>query len=103
MRDFSEGKFNVLLSTSVGEEGIDIPKVDIVIFYEPVPSEIRYIQRRGRTGRGEIGRVIILVTRNTLDERFYWIAIKKEKKMFLLIKRLKKYLLLKKKRKRKML
>jgi Fanconi anemia group M protein len=92
LKDFSEGKFNVLLSTSVGEEGIDIPKVDIVIFYEPVPSEIRYIQRRGRTGRGEIGEVIILVTKNTMDERFYWVSIKKEKKMLYIIKRIKKYL-----------
>ncbi|MGC9079138.1 MAG: DEAD/DEAH box helicase [Nanopusillaceae archaeon] len=92
LNEFKENKFNVLLSTSVGEEGIDIPKVDIVIFYEPVPSEIRYIQRRGRTGRGEIGKVIILVTKNTLDERFYWTAITKERKMFLLVKRLKKYL-----------
>ncbi|EOD42778.1 ERCC4-like helicase [Candidatus Nanobsidianus stetteri] len=92
LKDFSEGKFNVLLSTSVGEEGIDIPKVDIVIFYEPVPSEIRYIQRRGRTGRGEIGEVIILVTKNTMDERFYWVSIRKEKKMLYIIKRIKKYL-----------
>jgi len=92
LKDFSEGKFNVLLSTSVGEEGIDIPKVDIVIFYESVPSEIRYIQRRGRTGRGEIGEVIILVTKNTMDERFYWVSIRKEKKMLYIIKRIKKYL-----------
>jgi ERCC4-like helicases len=83
LKDFSEGKFNVLLSTSVGEEGIDIPKVDIVIFYEPVPSEIRYIQRRGRTGRGEIGEVIILVTKNTMDERFYWVSIRKEKRCYI--------------------
>ncbi|BBL45381.1 DEAD/DEAH box helicase [Nanobdella aerobiophila] len=92
LKMFSENQFSVLLSTSVGEEGIDIPKVDIVIFYEPVPSEIRYIQRRGRTGRGEIGRTIILITRGTLDQRFYWVAIQKERKMFTLIKRLKKYI-----------
>jgi len=92
LKDFSEGRFNVLLSTSVGEEGIDIPKVDIVVFYEPVPSEIRYIQRKGRTGRGEIGEVIILVTKNTMDERFYWVSIRKEKKMLYIVKKLKKYL-----------
>jgi len=92
LREFAEGKFNVLLATSIGEEGIDIPKVDIVIFYEPVPSEIRYIQRRGRTGRGEIGKVYILVTRNSIDQRFYWVAITKERKMFKVIKQLKKYL-----------
>lgn len=89
---FRKGDYNVLLATSVGEEGIDIPKVDIVIFYEPVPSEIRYIQRRGRTGRGEFGKVMILVAKDTLDERFYWVAINKERKMFRLIKRIIKYL-----------
>lgn len=92
LRNFAEGKFNVLLATSIGEEGIDIPKVDIVIFYEPVPSEIRYIQRRGRTGRGEIGKVYIFVTKKSIDERFYWVAINKERKMFKLIKHIKKYL-----------
>ncbi len=92
LNDFKEGRFNVLLATSVGEEGIDIPKVDIVIFYEPIPSEIRYIQRRGRTGRGEIGKVVILITKNSLDEKFYWVAIRKEKKMLYLVKKLKKYL-----------
>jgi len=92
LREFAEGKFNILLATSIGEEGIDIPKVDIVIFYEPVPSEIRYIQRRGRTGRGEIGKVYILVTKNSIDRKFYWVAITKERKMFKVIKQLKKYL-----------
>jgi len=48
---FRMGQYQVLISTSVAEEGIDIPSVDLVILYEPVPSEIRMIQRRGRTGR----------------------------------------------------
>jgi ERCC4-related helicase len=39
-----------LVATSIAEEGIDISQVDLVVFYEPIPSEIRYIQRRGRTG-----------------------------------------------------
>jgi len=92
LSEFSEGKFNVLISTSVGEEGIDIPKVDLVIFYEPVPSEIRYIQRRGRTGRTEIGKVIILVTRKTRDETFFWVAINKERKMLKFVKNIKKHI-----------
>jgi len=78
---FKKGEYNVLVATSVAEEGLDIPKVDIVIFYEPIPSEIRSIQRRGRTGRGEMGRVIVLITENTRDEAFYWSSYHKEKKM----------------------
>ena len=53
---FREGEFKVLIATSVGEEGLDVPSTDLVIFYEAVPSEIRSIQRKGRTGRsGQAG------------------------------------------------
>jgi len=81
LEKFGSGEFNFLVSTSIGEEGLDIPKVDAVMFYEPVPSAIRAIQRRGRTGRGEQGRVIILVTKGTRDEAYLWSTRHKEKKM----------------------
>ncbi len=79
--DFRNGLFNVLVATSIGEEGLDIPKVDLVVFYEPIPSAIRSIQRRGRTGRQEKGRVIILMVKGTRDEAYRWVAHHKEKKM----------------------
>ena len=60
LQSFRDGEFDVLVATSIAEEGLDIPQVDLVVFYEPIPSEIRYIQRRGRTGRKSSGRVIIL-------------------------------------------
>ncbi|MFH0968127.1 MAG: DEAD/DEAH box helicase [Methanobacteriota archaeon] len=78
---FREGEFKVLVATSVGEEGLDIPSTDVVIFYEPVPSEIRSIQRKGRTGRHRAGRVIVLVTRRTSDEAFRFVSQNKEKAM----------------------
>ena len=56
-----------------------MPEVDLVIFYEPVPSAIRSIQRRGRTGRSKSGRVIILITEKTRDEAYFWSAFRKEK------------------------
>ncbi|MFH0701763.1 MAG: DEAD/DEAH box helicase [Candidatus Woesearchaeota archaeon] len=79
---FREGEFNVLIATSVAEEGLDIPKVDKVIFFEPIPSAIRSIQRRGRTGRLEKGEVTILVTEGTRDEAYRWSSFHKEKKMY---------------------
>ncbi|HLC66632.1 MAG TPA: ERCC4 domain-containing protein, partial [Candidatus Nanoarchaeia archaeon] len=79
--DFRRGAFNVLIATSVAEEGLDIPKVDLVVFYEPIPSAIRHIQRRGRTGRQERGKVIVLMAADTRDVGSRWIAQRKEKRM----------------------
>ena len=81
LQKFRAGEFNVLIATSVGEEGIDIPATDMVLFYEPVPSEIRSIQRKGRTGRARAGRVVVLMAKGTRDEAYYWISDRKEKTM----------------------
>jgi len=79
--EFRNDEFEVLIATSVAEEGLDVPSVDLVVFYEPIPSAIRTIQRRGRTGRNESGKVIMLVTNNTRDEAYRWSSHHKEKRM----------------------
>jgi ERCC4-related helicase len=81
IEEFSSGEINVLCATSIGEEGLDIPEVNIVIFYETVPSAIRKIQRSGRTARLISGKLIMLITKGTRDETFYYVANAKEKKM----------------------
>lgn len=97
LKRFRRAEFNVLIGTSVSEEGIDIPAVDYAIFYEPVPSEIRTIQRKGRVGRQVAGRVIYLITKGTRDEAYFWAAFHKEKKMKKILYSLKGKKFLKKK------
>ena len=82
IRRFKKGEYNVLIATSVAEEGLDIPSTDLVVFYEPVPSEIRTIQRKGRTARQMAGKVIILITKGTPDEAYYWSSRQKERRMY---------------------
>jgi ERCC4-related helicase len=81
LEEFRSGRFNVLVTTSIGEEGLHVPDVDHVIFYEAVPSEIRSIQRRGRTGRTRLGKVTVLMAENTVDEAYYWSSRRKEQQM----------------------
>lgn len=81
LEEFKQGTINLLICTSIGEEGLDIPEVNSVIFYEPIPSAIRRIQRAGRTARLMKGKLIILMTLDTLDQAYYYASIGKEKRM----------------------
>ena len=81
IQEFSEGKINILCATCIGEEGLDIPEVNAVIFYEPVSSAIRTIQRSGRTARLNKGKIIMLITKKTKDEFSFYISKAREKKM----------------------
>ncbi len=81
LQGFKNNEFNVLTASSIGEEGLDIPEVDAVVFYEPIPSELRKVQRVGRTGRTKPGKIIFLMAKKTIDEAYYWSSLRKEKKM----------------------
>ena len=81
LNEFSMGFYNVLVASSVGEEGLDIAETGVVVFYEPTPSAIRRIQRSGRTARTKEGKVIFLVTKGTRDEAYHWAGYQKEKRM----------------------
>lgn len=77
VQNFRDGLFRVLVATRVGEEGLDIAEVNQVIFYDNVPSSVRFIQRRGRTGRKDTGKLVVLIAKNTIDEVYYWIGKRK--------------------------
>ena len=89
IQEFSSGETNILCATSIGEEGLDIPEVNVVLFYESVPSAIRKIQRSGRTARLMAGKLIMLITKTTRDETFYYVANAKEKRMHKIIQDIK--------------
>jgi Fanconi anemia group M protein len=81
IEEFRSGELNILCATCIAEEGLDIPEVSAVIFYEPIPSAIRAIQRAGRTARLNKGKLIILITKKTRDENHYYVSRAREKKM----------------------
>jgi len=81
IQKFKDGEYNTLVATSVAEEGLDIPATDLVVFFEPIPSEIRSIQRKGRTGRKHEGKVVILLAKGSKDEAYFWSSNRKEKQM----------------------
>ncbi len=89
LREFKEGIYNTLVGTSVAEEGLDIEECDLVVFYDVVPSAIRSIQRRGRTGRKKEGKVYVLMAEDTRDEGYYWAEKTKEKSMKLSLEKIK--------------
>lgn len=81
LKKFKSGEINILVATSVAEEGLDIDECDLVIFFDIVPSEIRAIQRRGRTGRKKEGSIIMLKSAGTKEDTFYFIEKRREQQM----------------------
>ncbi|KAI8377641.1 uncharacterized protein BYT42DRAFT_515772 [Radiomyces spectabilis] len=59
---FKRGELNVIVATSIGEEGLDIGEVDLIVCYDTQNSPIRMLQRMGRTGRKRKGRCVMLMT-----------------------------------------
>ncbi|KNE58598.1 hypothetical protein AMAG_04162 [Allomyces macrogynus ATCC 38327] len=70
IRQFQEGGYNVLVSTSVGEEGLDIGDIDLIICYDTSQSPVQMLQRMGRTGRKREGRVVCLLTAGKEEEQY---------------------------------
>ncbi|KAK3330231.1 hypothetical protein B0H66DRAFT_51600 [Apodospora peruviana] len=67
---FKNGKFNVLVATSIGEEGLDIGQVDLIVCYDASASPIRMLQRMGRTGRKRAGNILLLLMKGSEEDKF---------------------------------
>lgn len=64
IKNFKKGDYNILVATSIGEEGLDIGEVDLIVCYDSTSSPIKNVQRMGRTGRNRDGKVILLFSSN---------------------------------------
>ena len=67
---FKAGDYNVLVATSIGEEGLDIGQVDLIVCYDASASPIRMLQRMGRTGRKRAGNIVLLLMKGKEEEKF---------------------------------
>lgn len=70
IRKLKEGVYNTLVATSIGEEGLDIGEVDLIVCYDSSASPIRMLQRMGRTGRKRAGKIILLLTKGKEEDAF---------------------------------
>ncbi|EFW15299.1 3'-5' DNA helicase [Coccidioides posadasii str. Silveira] len=67
---FKTGTYNTIVATSIGEEGLDIGEVDLIICYDGHSSPIRMLQRMGRTGRKRAGNIILLLSKGKEEESY---------------------------------
>ncbi|PSK60463.1 hypothetical protein B9Z65_613 [Elsinoe australis] len=70
IEQFKAGKYNTLVATSIGEEGLDIGEVDLIICYDANASPIRMLQRMGRTGRKRAGKIVLLLMKEKEETDF---------------------------------
>lgn len=70
IHDFKTGKYNTLVATSIGEEGLDIGEIDLIICYDSSASPVRMLQRMGRTGRKRAGNILLLLMKGKEENSF---------------------------------
>ena len=70
VKKFQDGIFNTLIATSIGEEGLDIGEIDLIVCYDASASPIRMLQRMGRTGRKRAGNIVVTLMRGKEENNF---------------------------------
>lgn len=70
IQKFKNGIYNTLVATSIGEEGLDIGEVDLIVCYDASASPIRMLQRMGRTGRKRAGNIVVTLMRGKEENNF---------------------------------
>ena len=70
IKKFQTGIYNTLVATSIGEEGLDIGEVDLIVCYDASASPIRMLQRMGRTGRKRAGNIVVTLMKGKEEDNF---------------------------------
>ena len=70
IKKFQTGVYNTLVATSIGEEGLDIGEVDLIVCYDASASPIRMLQRMGRTGRKRAGNIVVTLMKGKEEDNF---------------------------------
>ncbi|CRL25409.1 DNA helicase, ATP-dependent, RecQ type, bacterial [Penicillium camemberti] len=70
IEDFKKGTYNTIVATSIGEEGLDIGEVDLIVCYDSSASPIRMLQRMGRTGRKRAGNITLLLMKGKEEDSY---------------------------------
>ena len=70
IQKFKAGKYNTIVATSIGEEGLDIGEVDLIVCYDCSKSPVRMLQRMGRTGRKRAGNIVLLMMRGKEEQDY---------------------------------
>lgn len=68
--EFLGGTFNVMVATCIGEEGLDIGDIDLIVCFDSSASPVRMLQRMGRTGRKRSGKVSLLLSKGKEEESY---------------------------------
>ena len=68
LANFKSGEINVLVGTSVVEEGVDIPKCNLVVMFDFPQNYRAFVQSRGR-GRAKDAKYVMLVAKKEYMER----------------------------------
>jgi ATP-dependent DNA helicase MPH1 len=70
IEQFKKGTYNTIVATSIGEEGLDIGEVDLIVCYDSSASPIRMLQRMGRTGRKRAGNITLLLMKGKEEDSY---------------------------------